>query len=71
MNDGANLPEMLLDAARRVIDANRAAGLRVVVAESAPGFKAVIFSASVSATETFGNPEVMAVRRGRSWCSAP
>jgi nicotinamide-nucleotide amidase len=33
----SNLPPLLLDAARRVIDENRAAGLRVAVAESCTG----------------------------------
>ena len=32
-----NLPPQLIDAARRVIDENRAAGLRVAVAESCTG----------------------------------
>ncbi len=37
MHDGANLPQVLLDAARRVIDENREAGLRIAVAESCTG----------------------------------
>lgn len=35
--DGANLPSALIDAARGVIEANCAAGLRVAVAESCTG----------------------------------
>jgi nicotinamide-nucleotide amidase len=37
IHDGANLPQVLLDAARRVIEENRAAGLRIAVAESCTG----------------------------------
>jgi nicotinamide-nucleotide amidase len=33
----SNLPEQLIDAARRVIEENRAAGLRIAVAESCTG----------------------------------
>jgi len=37
IHEGANLPQVLLDAARHVIEENRAAGLRIAVAESCTG----------------------------------
>ena len=37
VQSGENLPQVLIDAARRVIEENRAAGLRIAVAESCTG----------------------------------
>ena len=37
IDSDANLPQLLLDAAKRVIEENRAAGLRIAVAESCTG----------------------------------
>ena len=54
LNDATLLPQILVDAARRVIEANRAIGRRVSVAESCTGGLV-----SAALTEVPGSSEVM------------